>query len=99
MATLTISTGGIPIWIDLLATLIEASRSFYKSVFGWESAKPIEQFGGYFNFLYGGGMIAGGMNAPASNPSSANTRTIYLGVKDAHATVSKVEPNGGVCTT
>ncbi len=40
-------------------------------------------------------MIAGGMNAPTSNPSSANTWTISLWVEDAHAAVSKVEPNGG----
>ncbi|MDA8026042.1 MAG: VOC family protein, partial [Actinomycetota bacterium] len=74
---------------------MEASRSFYNSVLGRESTEPIEQFGGYFNFLYGGEMIAGGMNAPTSNPSSANTWTISLGVEDAHAAVSKVEPNGG----
>ncbi|MDA8277657.1 MAG: VOC family protein [Actinomycetota bacterium] len=96
MATFTISTGGFPSWIDLLTTSIEASRSFYKAVLGWESTDPIEQFGGYFNFLYGGGMIAGGVSAPQSNPSSANTWTIYLGVEDAATTVSKVASNGGV---
>lgn len=41
-------------------------------------------------------MIAGGMSAPASNPSSANSWTIYLGVEDAASTVSKVEEFGGV---
>ena len=96
MATFTISTGGFPSWIDLLTTSIEASRKFYKSVFNWDSTEPIEQFGGYFNFLFAGGMIAGGVSAPPSNPSSANTWTVYLGVEDAAATVAKVEANGGV---
>jgi len=52
---------GAPIWIDLFSSDPAKSRGFYEELMGWTATEPEQQFGGYFSFLKGDSLVAGGM--------------------------------------
>lgn len=85
---------GAPCWIDLFTTDPDKSRAFYGELMGWTAEEPNEQFGGYFNFLKGDALIAGGMrnDGTAGIPDLWN---VYLAVEDAEATVESATAHGG----
>lgn len=85
---------GAPIWIDLFTSDPAKSRAFYGELMGWTSEEPNPDFGGYFNFSKGDGLVAGGMlnDGTAGVPDGWN---VYLRVADAEATVAKATAHGG----
>jgi predicted enzyme related to lactoylglutathione lyase len=85
---------GAPIWIDLFSSDPAKSRAFYEELMGWTSTEPDEQYGGYFSFLKGDILVAGGMknDGTAGVPDSWN---VYLAVEDAEATVAAATAHGG----
>jgi uncharacterized protein len=85
---------GAPIWIDLFSSDPAKSRAFYEELMGWTSTEPEEQYGGYFSFLKGDSLVAGGMknDGTAGVPDCWN---VYLAVENAEATVEKATAKGG----
>ena len=85
---------GAPIWIDLFSSDPAKSRGFYEELMGWTSTEPEEQFGGYFSFLKGDSLVAGGMknDGTAGVPDCWN---VYLAVENAEATVAAATAHGG----
>ena len=71
----------------------QGARSFYGELFGWVGAEANPEFGGYFNFSKGEGLVAGCMRNDDANIPDA--WSVYLQVENAHATVDKVAVNGG----
>jgi len=63
---------GTPTWIDLMAPDIDAARTFYQAVFGWEYDIGGPEFGGYTTARLGQRMTAGMVgNQPGATPMSA----------------------------
>jgi len=85
---------GAPIWIDLFSSDPAKSRAFYEELMGWTSTEPDDQYGGYFSFLKGDSLVAGGMKNDGTSgvPDCWN---VYLAVEDAEAAVAKATANGG----
>ncbi len=89
---------GTPNWIDLSATDVDASRSFYNKLFGWEySEEPTDQGVPYIMARKDGAAAAGMMQQTAEQTAQGMPPmwTVYLAVDDAADAISKVEANGG----
>jgi predicted enzyme related to lactoylglutathione lyase len=85
---------GAPIWIDLFSSDPAKSRGFYEELMGWTSTEPDEEYGGYFSFLKGDDLVAGGMknDGTAGVPDCWN---VYLAVENAEATFAAATAHGG----
>src|SRR3954464_10263198 len=68
---------GAPVWIDLFTSDPEKSRAFYGELMGWTSTEPNAAFGGYFNFLKGDSLVAGGMKNDGSDPGVPDHWNVY----------------------
>ena len=55
---------GTPTWIDLMAPDIDAARTFYHTVFGWEYDIGSPEFGGYTTARLGDRAGAAGLAGP-----------------------------------
>ena len=85
---------GAPCWIELFTSDLDATRSFYRDLFGWTFADPQEELGGYVNISKDGKKVAGGMaNTPDSG--SPDGWSVYLAVADAEKAGELAEANGG----
>jgi hypothetical protein len=70
------------------------SRAFYTELFGWSAEEPLQEFGGYFNFVKDGSWIAGCMARPDGS-DLPDVWSVYLTVDDAHKTVEAAVACGG----
>jgi len=86
---------GAPVWIDLFTSDPDKSRAFYGELMGWTPTEPNADFGGYFNFLKGDSLVAGGMKNDGSDPGVPDHWNVYLAVEDAEATVGRATASGG----
>ncbi|WP_117213572.1 VOC family protein [Allorhizocola rhizosphaerae] len=85
---------GMPSWIDLQTTDVEAARHFYSRLFGWTTqVSPEPEAMGYTLFLQDGKQVAG--VGPAMAPGTPPVWTMYVATDDADATTVKVEQAGG----
>ena len=93
MAERTEYAPGTPSWVDIGSTDLEATHTFYTSLFGWErqDAGPVEETGGYGFYTVRGKMVAGYGPAQAEGV----WWSMYVNVDDSDAIASKVELNGG----
>lgn len=82
---------GTPSWVDLGSPDIEASATFYSSLFGWEVADAHPAAGGYRIAHLRGKTVAG--IGPMQGPMSA--WTTYLATDDADAHTEAIAANGG----
>lgn len=96
MSISTTVPSGAPVWIDLASSDLAMSRTFYDTLFGWESEEPDPSLGGYLNFVHNGERVAGCM--PAMPGAPADVWTVYLASDDAERTCDDVlEAGGTVC--
>ncbi|MEV5595090.1 VOC family protein [Streptomyces sp. NPDC052496] len=82
---------GAPCWADLDTPDVAAARSFYSSLFGWES---LELPGGYVNFTLRGEKIVGAIKLKEGEEHSAGW-SVYFMSDDLTATTKAVEAAGG----
>src|SRR3954454_6990117 len=86
---------GAPCWIELFSTDTDASRAFYRDLFGWTSEDTSPEFGGYINFATAAGVrVAGCMRNDGSN-GTPDGWSVYLATDDATKTIELAEANGG----
>jgi predicted enzyme related to lactoylglutathione lyase len=100
MSERTSYTSGTPCWVELSGTPdIEASASFYREVFGWETPElpNSAELGGYRRAKKGGKDIAG--VSPRMDASQPTVWGAYVSVEDAEATLAKVTEAGGEAIT
>ncbi|WP_431966389.1 VOC family protein [Nocardia sp. bgisy134] len=88
---------GVPCWVDLATTDLEAAKAFYGDLFGWHAqTSPDPQYGGYTMFTLEG---AEGHEVSAAMPTSAEAQppawNSYVSVTDADATAKAVQSAGG----
>src|SRR5215468_10595020 len=84
---------GVPGWVDFGSPDFEASKAFYRGLFGWEAQPANPDYGGYTVFTLDGKAVAGG--APLMTEQQPVTWSTYVIVEDAAATVTRVSPAGG----
>ncbi|MFI6478082.1 VOC family protein [Nonomuraea sp. NPDC050663] len=85
---------GVPCWVDLSSTDVEASQAFYGALFGWAvRVHPEPEAGGYAEFFLGDKVVAGiGPVFSEGMPSVWNT---YVATDDIAATADRVKNAGG----
>jgi uncharacterized protein len=85
---------GMPSWIDLTTTDLDAAREFYSNLFGWTTRITQEpEAQGYTLFLKDGKQVAGA--GPAMAPDQPPSWTMYVATDDIQAVTAKVEGAGG----
>ena len=86
-------TPGTPSWVDLQSPDVDASTSFYGTLFGWTAnPMPDPEARGYAMFQLAGKNVAG--VGPQMNPGPPAWAT-YVSVANADDTVAKVKEAGG----
>ncbi|HXA27231.1 MAG TPA: VOC family protein [Candidatus Angelobacter sp.] len=84
---------GVPMWIDLGTSDLEAATRFYSSIFGWEFQSAGPEAGGYGFFMLNGKMVAGA--GPLMSEQQPIVWSTYIDTDDADATVAKAREAGG----
>ena len=84
---------GTPSWVDIGVPDVEAARTFYAELFGWEYSGGGEEFGGYLNATLEGRMVAG--MAPQQDPDDPPRWTTYFATDDAAAATERIRGAGG----
>ena len=88
---------GTPNWFELHTRDYDASVTFYRQVFGWDTHVMSDDPGfRYTTFGEGDGALAGVMDATAFLPEGAPAGwSIYFGVDDTDAALDKIVEMGG----
>src|SRR2546421_12855835 len=85
---------GTPCWVDLGSRDLEASKSFYGQLFGWEAeTAPDPEAGGYTMFKLRGNMVAA--VGPLMDENQPPSWTTYVSVDDADKTAAMAKEAGG----
>lgn len=86
---------GTPCWIDLNTSDIEAAKTFYGGLFGWQLQVSGEETGGYVVAEIGGHAVAGLMGQMPESAGQPSVWMTYFATEDADATVTKITDAGG----
>ncbi len=89
---------GVPSWIDLATTDTDAAKSFYGTVFGWNSMPVGEDEGTPYTMFTKGGKVVAGMGELMPEQVEAGTPPMwstYINVDDVDATIDEVKEAGG----
>ena len=84
---------GTPCWIDYGAADLEATKSFYTDVLGWQYSGGEPEYGGYLTCEVKG-LPAAGM-APRMDESAPPSWTTYFASDDVDATAARIREAGG----
>jgi uncharacterized protein len=88
------NASGMPSWIDLATTDLDAARDFYSKLFGWTpQVTPEPEARGYTLFLKDGKQVAG--VGPLMMPEQPPSWTMYVATDDAEAVAARVEGADG----
>jgi predicted enzyme related to lactoylglutathione lyase len=85
---------GTPSWVDHATKDLEASNSFYGTLFGWEADDQGEDMGHYTIMRKGGKTVAGNMKAMMEGQPSAWVS--YVSVANADATMDLAKKAGAM---
>ena len=95
MSKVTSYAPGTPCWVDLAATDIDASASFYADLLGWQAEEPnAAEMGGYRRAQLRGRRRRRA-DAEVQQPGQPQMWSTYVSVEDAAATAAKVSAAGG----
>ncbi len=84
---------GTPCWIDYGAADVEAAKTFYAGLLGWEYTGGEPESGGYLTATRNGEQAAG--LGPQQDPDDPPRWTTYFAVGDAAATAARIRDAGG----
>lgn len=90
---------GTPTWVDLMAPDIEAARSFYQNLFGWEYEIGGPEYGGYSNARMGAHLVAGIGGSPPGAPPMPAAWGVYFASHDLAADVARAVGLGATVLT
>ncbi len=93
MPEMSAYSDGVPSWIDLSSTDVEASKAFYTALFGWEAQAPVAEAGGYTLLTLRGKNVAG--MGPVMSPDQPPAWMTYVNESDADGTAKRVADAGG----
>ncbi len=84
---------GTPCWIDYGASDLDAVKTFYSSLLGWEYTGGEPEFGGYLTATLKGEQAAG--LGPQQDPNDPPRWTTYFATDDAAGTAARIKDAGG----
>jgi len=84
---------GVPMWVDLGTSDLDAATRFYGKVFGWQFQSAGADAGGYGFYMLNGKMVAGA--GPLMSDQQPVAWSTYIDSADADATVAKAREAGG----
>jgi uncharacterized protein len=86
---------GTPSWVDVSSPDLDASKRFYRGLFGWEveDAGPVEDTGGYVMFKLNGRNVAG--MGPVMDASQRPAWMTYVATDDADGVAARATEAGG----
>ena len=84
---------GIPMWIDLGTSDMEAATRFYGNLFGWQFQSAGPDAGGYGFFMLNGKMVAG--VGPLMSEQQPVAWSTYIDTANADETTAKAREAGG----
>jgi uncharacterized protein len=84
---------GVPMWVDLGTSDLEAAKRFYGGLFGWEWVSAGPDAGGYGFFNLGGKMVAGA--GPLMSDQQPVAWSTYIDSTNVDDTVAKARDAGG----
>jgi len=84
---------GVPNWVDLATTDVDAAAAFYGAVFGWTFQSAGPDAGGYGMLTLDGKTVAA--VGPLMEPGASPSWTLYFQTPDANATADAVRQAGG----
>jgi predicted enzyme related to lactoylglutathione lyase len=84
-----------PIWIEHTATDLDGAKTFYKSLFGWETQELGPEAGNYAFFNLNGQMVGGVGPPQGESPEQPATWMPYVGTEDVDASLEAIKQNGG----
>jgi predicted enzyme related to lactoylglutathione lyase len=84
---------GTPCWVDYGAADLDATKTFYTSLLGWEYVGGGPEFGGYLTATVNGEQAAG--LGPHQDPNDPPRWTTYFAADDAAATAARITEAGG----
>jgi uncharacterized protein len=88
MATYSeVKAAGTPTWLDLMAPDVDAARTFYQAVFGWEYDIGGPEFGGYTTARLEQRMTAGLMGPQPDAPPMPAAWSLYFASDNVEADV------------
>lgn len=90
-------SAGTPCWVDLMSTDIDAAKSFYNAVFGWDAVDQFDDEGNriYVNFERDGKKVAGLGGTPPGMDNMPSVWNTYIATDDCEAVAAKVAEAGG----
>jgi predicted enzyme related to lactoylglutathione lyase len=80
---------GTPTWVDLLTPDIDAARSFYRELFGWEYNISGAEYGGYSTARVGTRAAAGLSGPMPGAPPAPTAWSLYFASHDLESDVSR----------
>jgi uncharacterized protein len=80
---------GTPTWVDLMTPDIDAARTFYHAVFGWEYDIGGPEYGGYTTARLGQRMTAGLAGPQPGAPPMPAAWTLFFATEDLEADVAR----------
>lgn len=92
MPEMTSYEHGVPSWVDIATTDLEAGLSFYSQLLGWELQDMGEEAGHYTMVSKDGKMVAG--MSPAQDPGPPSWMT-YVNVDDVDEVAKRAVAAGG----
>jgi len=85
---------GVPCWVDLSTTDVEAALDFYATLFGWRFEQRETRSMPPYWMAYQRDLTAAGLG-PAQEGQELSTWATYFAVDDADSTTAKIESAGG----
>ena len=83
---------GVPCWVDISVPDMDAARTFYSAVLGWDIEEGSDEYGGYAIASVNGSAAAG--IGPPMGPGPA-AWTLYIASDDVDATTAAIAQHGG----
>lgn len=84
---------GVPCWVDLATTDVEAATNFYAKLFGWRFEEPASDSVPYW-MAYRRDLAAAGVG-PTQDGRPFSVWSTYFAVDDADTTTGRIENAGG----
>lgn len=85
---------GTPCWVDLMASDLQRTQTFYRDVLGWTYSESQPEYGGYCNALVDGDVVAGLSPTMEGMEDAPHVWSVYLATDDIAALAAKAGDAG-----